>query len=376
MGVDNKQMITLHVITSLGSGGAEGMLKRLVLHSYKHKHVVVSLIDRGTHGDTMTEKGIDVHELNLQNPKNWISGIIKLNKIIKKEKPNIIMSWLYHADFISFILVKIFHKKIKLIWNIRCSNIDLSQYSPMTRFILYSNKFFSRFVDLIITNSHSGRIFHQQIGYKNSNWMYIPNGIDTCSWSYEPEKKARALENLLIQPSCFVIFCIARFDPQKDHETLIKSFQYLKKEYKRTKLILIGKNTDKIPIPNEIINDVISLGERSDIPLLMQAANLVVLTSAYGEGFPNVLGEALATGTHCIATDVGDTRMLLSEVGTVIPPKNPEILFEEIRNCIENEKISSESEKHKRRKFIIDNFSIEKIVNQYDDLIGKASIHD
>ena len=116
-------MKILHVITSLLDGGAEGVLYRLCYHDKTNEHLIVSLRGRGKYGKLLSKNGIKIHTLNMKPGKFSIFSLYKLIRILKNEKPNIVQTWLYHADFFGGIAAKLAGVN-NLIWNIRHSDFS------------------------------------------------------------------------------------------------------------------------------------------------------------------------------------------------------------------------------------------------------------
>jgi glycosyltransferase involved in cell wall biosynthesis len=358
----------IHIITSLTSGGAEGMLTRLVCqNSNKNiRNTVICLTDKGIHGKTLKRNGIEVLTLDLKNFKNIFSSVNNLRKTLKCENPDIIVSWLYHADLISIIFGKfIWARKSSYFWNIRCSDIDLGNYSFITRVVLYINRCLSHLPNGIITNSFAGRDFHKSFGYKNRNWVYIPNGIDTDKWYPDAQDRNQVRTNLNIRESEIAICCVARSDPQKDHKTLLDAFTRAHRIKHNLRLFLIGRHTENIAVPEELSAHVTLLGERSDTPLLLRGMDMSILSSAYGEGFPNVIGEALATGTYCIASDVGDSARLLEKLGSIVPKEDPETMARAIIYASEKDDLRHDTAINERRSYILKNYTMDKIQSSY-----------
>ncbi|MPX98375.1 glycosyltransferase, partial [Salinivibrio sp. VYel6] len=108
-------------------------------------------------------------------------------------------------------------------------------------------------------------------------------------------------------------------------------------------------------------------GRRDDITAVMNGFDIFVLSSA-SEAFPNVLSEAMACGTPCVTTDVGDAAIIVGDTGWVVPPKNPQALAKAILEAMEerqNNPQAWQARKRACRERIVNNFSIEKMVDSY-----------
>ena len=126
----------------------------------------------------------------------------------------------------------------------------------------------------------------------------------------------------------FVLGMVARFNIQKDHGNLVKALGQLHRRGVQFVCLLIGADIDG---GNCILRDWIHeagishnvklLGPRKDIPAIMNALDLHVLSSL-GEAFPNVLAESMACGTPCVTTDVGDAAMIVGDHGWVVSSQN------------------------------------------------------
>jgi len=325
----------LHVITDLSSGGAERTLTRLVLAAKRegYRQAVVCLSDGGFYADTLRQGGVDLYCLGLANVWHFPVGLYRLTRLVRKLRPKLMMTWLYHADLIgtlAAILSGLGPRRV--VWNVRCSDIDFSNYKTLTRLIAKMLAWISHLPWAVATNSGAGRHAHTKLGYRPRQWIYLPNGLDTTEWRACASMRSSVRSELGFSEENTVVGMVARLDPQKDHATLLAAADTLLKD-------LIGRGTETIEAPH-----VLCLGERSDVSRLIKAFDIAVLCSAYGEGFPNVVAEAMATELPCIVTDVGDAKVLVGDTGWVIPTKNPGALAEAIA------RLQSESELERKQR--------------------------
>jgi glycosyltransferase involved in cell wall biosynthesis len=363
----------IHLITGLDTGGAENMLYKLLcgMDNNGFDNVVVSMTDIGDIGEKIKDLGIRVESLNMRKGlKGFLSysGLIKFRAIVKEHNPDIIQTWMYHADLLGLLIGKWY--KIPVIWNIRCSNAKLS-FS--TKIVVKLCSFLSKLPEAVIINSFAGREYHKKIGYVPKKLIVIPNGFDIKKFQPEKDMKLLIRKELNIEINSVLIGMVARYDKIKDHNTFLKAFAIISRNHDNVYGILIGDNIDydnaelkKIINELKIGNKIHLLGRRDNVNRLL--ANIDIFSSSsFGEGFPNVIGEAMACCTPCVVTHVGDSALIVGSTGIVVPPKNPGALAEGLLKMIEF------GEKRKRmgnmaRKRIIDNWSIGEIVNKYEDL--------
>lgn len=330
----------VHVITELGSGGAERMLLRLVTTSTRYRHVVVSLSRDGTLVPALREAGADVLSLGMRRYLPSFRGIFGLANIIRRERPIVIQTWLYHADLIGLIAAKL--TRYPIAWNLRCSNMDLSRYRWSTRIVVRFLVWLSSLPNLVMANSESGRRWHLHLGYRARQWAHIPNGIDTAIFRPNAEARARWRQRLGIKDGVTLVGMVARRDPMKDHEGMLRAAAEAARHQPNLEFVLAGRGITQndqalARLANVVSAPVHLIGECDDPAGLNAALDIAVLSSAYGEGFPNVLAEAMATGVPCIATDVGDSKLIIDKTGLVVPPRNPQALAEAIVNLAEDQ---------------------------------------
>lgn len=320
----------LHLITGLGSGGAEMMLCKLVSNMDKSRFesIVISLGDMGVVGDTIKAAGIPVFTLNIRNYLDLFLGFKKLVSILNRERPAVLQTWLYHADLLGLFAGRL-AKLPAIAWNLRCSGLDNNSISISTRAVRYMLAKFSRAPAFVLVNSEAGRRDHEKIGYHPRRWVMIPNGFDTEK--YRPDSSVRKVirAQLGVMETTSLVGLVARYHPMKGHEIFLKAAHKLSIVNDRVKFVLVGgeidgKNAHLMALIQELglSEKVCLMGHRKDIWNIMPAFDIASLTSLWGEGFPNVVGEAMACGVPCVVTDVGDCASIVGDAGIVVPPND------------------------------------------------------
>lgn len=330
-------MKVMHVITSLDIGGAEQMLRRLVTADIRSdvSHSVVTMIAGGPLQAAIEREGVPVSALDMSHGAPSLRGLWKLSRLIRQQKPDLIQTWLYHADLATTLALPLSGRRAntRLIWGLRCSDMHAGHATPRHRMILRALAFLSRRPDLIISNSTSGIRVHTQAGYRPKDWKVIPNGFYPEIFAPNPELRQQVRAELGFADDNFAIATCARVAPMKDHRTYVRAAEIVARQIPEARFVLIGRNTDRANTRlDQLIKEspfadrFLRLGERDDVPALLPAMDLVTVTSAFGEGFPNVLGEAMATGIPCVTTNVGDAAAVVGQTGLIVPVRDPQAM--------------------------------------------------
>lgn len=333
-----KQKI-VHVITGLNDGGAEGVLARLCLKDTVNAHYVISLTDMGKYGPILQRAGISVYCLNIKLNRPNPLKVISLYRLINHIHPEIVQTWMYHADFLGGIVARLCGVE-KIFWGIRHSNLSYGTVKLSTYCIMKICGLISDLVPRkIITCSNAAIISHAKHRYSIEKFVLIHNGYDISKFKpFEDfEEKIRFTSR-----DVPLICMVARYDIQKDHANLIRALSILKQNKTSFHLILVGKNMDMdntklVQLISEssleIGNDITLFGQYEDMPKLMNSIDLHVLSSL-GEAFPNVLAEAMACGTPCVSTNVGDAKDIIAEYGWLVPSMNSRLLADAIESAL------------------------------------------
>lgn len=365
-------MKVVHLITSLGIGGAERQLVALVNgHSPDIHHVVISLQDEGVMGKHFHTTPI--YSLNLhQSP---LKGLWKLYRILRSERPDILQTWLYHADLLGLIFGK-FARIPHIVWNVRCSNMDMSHYSKRTALIVKLLAWLSPYPQAVITNSQAGQAFHTHIGYTPRQWVPIPNGINTDLFQPNPKAGQTLRQVLKIPEDAIVIGMLGRVDPMKDYPTFLTAMKTLQEENENLYGLIAGKDTKNIE-RSMLSSRLISLDAYEKVPDFLNALDIFVLSSAFGEGFPNVVAEAMACGIPTIVTDVGDAAMIVQTPDQIVPPQNTGQLTLAIRKLLALSYEERNRIGQKSRERILTTYGLptmrEKYATFYKTLINRKS---
>lgn len=364
----------LHIISGLGTGGAETMLYKLIVFSQNVEHRVLSLSGGGPLYKKISALGVQVTRVNLKKLICIGTSIIEIRRLIAQFDPDLIQGWMYHGNIVASLCKR---RSGQLIyWNIRHSIDHLEMESVSTRIALCLGRFFSRSTDLIIYNSHFSQITHQKYGYRTVRAQVIPNGFDLATYSVNPILRAETRQKLSITPESIVFGVIGRFHPHKDHANFIKAAGILCKKLPiiAPVFLMVGRGMNQSNqelmrqiLEAHIMEKVILIEETDCIPALLNALDFLCLPSA-SEAFPNVVGEAMATGIPCIVTDVGDAKRIVQDSGFVVPPRNPQALAEQMEYGLGLSQDKKFLLGIKARTIIEKFYSIKHIIGQYESL--------
>lgn len=362
----------LHIITGLQDGGAEAVLFRLCTEDQADRHHVVSLMDTGKYGPLLVAQGVRVTCLGMPRGRVTVAGLWRLWWLICKERPAVIQTWMYHADLVGGVIARLAGQR-NIVWGIHHTTLVPGQSARSTIWVAGLCARLSRIVPRrIVCCAKKARDVHVALGYDAGRMRVIPNGYDLSVFRPDPVAGQQLRKELSLSQTDRVIGFVARFDPLKDHDTLLRALAILSGQGTCPQCLLVGTGLDA---GNAVLVDRISslgldghvqlLGRRSDIPAVMNALDLHVMSSV-GEAFPNVLAEAMACGTPCVSTDVGDASAIVGPTGRIVPTQNPEALAQAIGAMLsERDDPKWSACRDSTRWRVVENFSIGKMIDSY-----------
>jgi glycosyltransferase involved in cell wall biosynthesis len=358
------------IITGLNTGGAETTLLKLIarLDRKRFNPRIISLTKRGDLSPKFIALDISVTEINLKNPFNFFVLIALLRKI----KPNIVHTWMYHADLLGALAARFAGVK-KIAWCIRNSNLDKDKTKLSTRLVVKICAFLSkRLPSAIVSCSQAARAIHEDLGYDRAKMREIPNGFDLDAFKIDPDARAKIRAELGVNDKTPLIGLIARFDPQKNHLGFIEAAGMIRGAVPEARFVLVGKGIDSKNAAileaieaNKIAAQTYLLGKRDDIPAICAALD-VYASSSYGEAFPNVLGEALACGVPCAATDAGDSAYIVGDAGKIVKIGDMQGLSKAVLELLALSESDRREISQKARDRVIKNFEIGDMVKRYE----------
>lgn len=351
-------MKVLHVITGLGSGGAENMLFKLIASQQENEHLVVSINGKGVYYKKLLDIGVKVLVYEKNDYINPFS-FVKLYSSVRQFAPEVVMSWMYHSFIFSLLLPK---GKVN-IWNVRHSLSDIKKDKYTTRMVIRVCSLFSFIPDKVCFNSKNSLNLHHEYGFNRYNSEFIPNGFSVDKFP------VFGYDNQTIK---FVNF--SRFHPVKGHERLVKSFErFIRLSGIDAELHLYGSGIHQgltliQSMPQQVRNRIFIHGH-SEFPEKVMFEHHVYISSSFNEAFPNVIGEALLSGLYVIATDVGDSAEIISDpiLGTTISSVN---FDNEIYDamCTSLNYINDNRMSKYRHENVANKYSIEKVSKNYSEI--------
>jgi len=372
----------VHLITSLSMGGAQMMLYKLLsaIDRKQFAPVVISLTGNGVLHDRISSLGIPVYSVGMQPGLLTATTIGQLTRTVKDVRPDLIQGWQYHGNLAAQFVQILFKPRVPVLWNIRHSIINLSNEKRMTAIMVKLGAWFSHKPKCIIYVAQTSAAQHRALGYRNEREVILPNGFDMQTFMPSELARRQLRAKLGLSPCSIIIGKIARFHPMKDHATFLRAAAHLLQIHPEVHFLLVGQKMERTNCQlrrflNELqLNAKIHLlGECGNIEQIIPALDIVTSTSAYGEGFPNIIGEAMACGVPCTATDVGDSALIIGTLGQIIPPKQPQAIAEAWSRLIDMGRSARVTLGLKARRHIEEQYSLGLIVNRYEQLYKDIS---
>ncbi|MEH1770972.1 MAG: glycosyltransferase [Nostoc sp.] len=365
------------IIRDLGYGGAQRQLVTLVKDFDKEKFdvMVLHFYSGGHLEKDLKERNIPVISLEKQGRWDLLGFCWRLTRQLKQIKPDLLHTYMGESNIIA-ILLKPFFPGIPIIWGMRVSQSPANSVDWLGNILNKLESLLSHTVDLIIVNSHAGKEDCLSYGFPAEKMVVVSNGIDTEHFKPERELGVKVRGEWGISETQILIGLVGRIYPQKDYPNFLQAAALLCKEYQDLRFVCVGTGPDNNYVQElyhlaeglGISKRVIWAGARGDMRAVHNALDIAISASAFGEGFGNTIGEAMACGVPCVVTDVGDSAWIVGDSGVVVPPHDSKALAVGMKRLIElnyHERIALQE---KARRKIVECFSV-------DNLVGTTMLH-
>jgi glycosyltransferase involved in cell wall biosynthesis len=370
----------VHIITGLSRGGAESILYRLTSATRTRWEVaVISLTDDGYFGERLRALGVAVLCCRMKPATQSLTGFLRLLRYLRRLRPQVVQTWMYHADLLGGVAARLLGLRA-IVWGIRNMHLYQGRVSWSARAAAVLCAALSKRVPrLIVSCSAQAAAEHHRRGYAGDRMIIIPNGYDCIQLRRDAAAGERLRSAWGAESSTFLVGMVARWDPLKDHANLLAALQLLLQTDDQVRCVLVGPGMDASNRPlqellqrHRLQSQVVLAGARDDIAAIMSALDVHVLSSI-SEAFPNVVAEAMACGTPCVVTDVGDAAAIVGDTGWCVPPGNPAALSAALRAA--RARLTSGDPQPLRdacRARILRDFNSERMVKAYEAAWAQA----
>lgn len=333
----------LHLITGLEVGGAEMMLlKTLPKLQEDFDNRVCCIRNRGPIGKRLEEAGIPVFFLDLNSILDF-GAIFRFRNIIKKFDPDILVTYLIHADLFGRIFGRLFGVK-KIVCSQRGKLLQwefLRLADRLTKYLV---------TKYIVQTEVSKKELIRKLRLPAEKIIVVPNAIDTTEFEFKTNKEKQK-ESLGLVANNIIITCISKLRRGKGHEYLLEAFEQLfccskqNKEYptdKQFKLLIVGDGEQKEKLLEQAKDykskqNILFLGNRDDVKEILHITDIFILPTL-GEGMSNALMEAMASGLPIITTNIPENQELIEheKTGILVPSRNSNALAQSMEQLIAN----------------------------------------
>ncbi|SFC96680.1 Glycosyltransferase involved in cell wall bisynthesis [Thiohalospira halophila DSM 15071] len=363
----------LHVITGLNIGGAERALYNILAGGLVERFdsAVLALGDTGAFEERLRGLGIPVHALGMRPGMPNPLSLLHLRRVVRKIQPDLIQGWMYHGNLAASAATAVTSGSSPVVWNVRHSLYDLDDEKRSTQWVIRAGRCLSSRPEAVIYNSRLAREQHEAFGFASARGRVIPNGFEVSALGPDADLRARMRQAIGISYGAIVVGHVARFHPMKDHVGFLRASVAVARAVPRVHFLLAGRevyadNPELTGIvPAELMGRFHFLGGRDDVPDLMRVMDVFCTSSAWGEAFPNVIGEAMASEVPCVVTDVGDSAEIVGDTGMVVQPRNEKSLEKALRAMLEKPDEERRAMGKAARSRVVDQYALSAIVDAY-----------
>ena len=362
-------MKVLHVITGLGQGGAERQLASLASAS-PSEFAVFSMKQPGPMLNEVLASAVPVFSGGARR-RTSPSWFLNLRKAIHEVRPDIVMGWMYHGNLAATLTRRLGHTG-PILWNVRHSLDNINQERVGTRCVIYAGAWLARSPVKIVYNSAIAAEQHGHLGFPREKEIILPNGFDLSRFKPDPAVSDARRAQLGIPPNVLLLGVVGRAHPMKNHLGCLKALKQLIYEGLSVRCVMVGEGVAEPdgPVAGAVreagLEAAVSLLPPTQYPeSLYPALDLLVMPSLWGEGFPNVVGEAMACSVPALVTDVGDAASVVGNTGFVSESGDPSVLAYRAREAIAHGRESLADMGALARQRMVERYGLASVAARY-----------
>lgn len=335
---------------------------------------VVLFYAGGLSDGELAAAGVTVHAVGKRGRWDAVGFLVRLVRTLRAVQPTTVYSFLDLPNILAALLVPLVGRP-HLIWSIRAAGVEMRHYDWLTRIMPAVEARLSGAADVIVANSHAGLAWAVGRGFPAARMVVVENGIDTTRFHPDPEGRAEMRNGWKVRTDQRLIGLVARLDAMKDHRNFLQACALLAARRSDLRFVCVGGGPFAYRAQLEALASELGIadrltwaGPRQDMPAVYNALDLACSSSAFGEGFSNAVGEAMACGVPCVVTDVGDSARIVGDVGQVAPARDPEALAGAIARMLDRLEENGDIGRQARAR-IVDEFSVEHMVLRTEQIV-------
>jgi glycosyltransferase involved in cell wall biosynthesis len=371
-----KKIKILHIINSFEFGGAEAMLCNLAVRTDadRFETSVVALIDDLSVAGPILRAGIGLVTMGMTAGVPDPLRVGRLAGYLRRKRPDVIQTWMDHSNLIGGVAARLV-SSAPVVWGVHHSNhiAEMTKRSTLLTVkacAMVSNRVPAR---IVYCSEHSRTLYNQR-GFAADKAVVIPNGFDTSRFRPDSSARADVRRELGLAPDAMLVGLVARYDPLKDHATFLRAAAIVLQRLPEAHFVMCGTRVESANATLSaqiqtlgLSKHVHLLGQRRDVARI-QASLDVLTSSSISEAFPLTVGEAMSCGVPCVATDVGDSALMVAECGRIVPPSDPAALAGALVEVLSLDADTRNKLGEAGRRRVCELFDLNAVTRRYESL--------
>jgi glycosyltransferase involved in cell wall biosynthesis len=364
----------LFLSRQLNIGGAERQLVTLAneLAARGHEIVIASYYPGGALSQMLDPKRIKLISYEKKSRWDLFTLFLKTLKVVRDEQPTVLHGWM-HTQNVVATFAKALNPKVTMVWAVRASNLE-EHLDWAEKLTIWLQARLSIFASRIAVNSMAGLEYAVKSGLPREKMLFVPNGIDTNTFYPNDEERRRVRAQWNMGDDVKIVGNISRFDPIKNHTMFLKAAAGVAAERSDVRFICVGHGKESYLQELKQLARTLGLEGKvhwiqaqSEVRAVYNAVD-VFCSSSLTEGFPNVIGEAMACGRHCVVTNVGDSALVVGDTGVVVPSDDAKAMTAGLLDRIN----ATETLNLRARQRILENFTVAHLADKSEYVLYQA----